>query len=180
MKTWIALLRGINVGGSHLLPMKELSAVFEKAGCRDVKTYVQSGNVVFRSPMSDASRLSAHLLAAVSAGRGFAPSVRVVDPSELKRAVAANPFPKATAEPGTLHLLFLFGTPKPANLESLNGIKAKSESFALRGRVLYLHTPDGLGRSKLGQRLERSIGVEATARNWRTVSALLALAASYE
>lgn len=180
MKTWIALLRGINVGGRHRLPMKQLSSLLQGAGCRDVKTYIQSGNVVFRSPMSDASRLAIRIRVAVSEGCGFEPGVLVLDRRELKKTMAANPFPEATANPKSLHLFFLTERPKSPGLESLNRIKAKSESFALKGKAFYLHTPEGFGTSKLAGRVERDLGVEATARNWRTVSAILELAASYE
>ncbi len=176
MKTWIALLRGINVGGSHLLPMKQLAALLAKAGCRDVKTYIQSGNAVFRSPMSDASRMAARVQAAVLASHGFEPRVLVLDLNELQRAAAANPFPEAVSSPRSLHLFFLAERPKNPDLESLERVKARSESFALKGRIFYLHTPEGFGTSKLVQRVERDLGVEATARNWSTVSAVLELA----
>jgi uncharacterized protein (DUF1697 family) len=176
MKTWIALFRGINVGGNKLLPMKQLAALLEKAGCRGVKTYIQSGNVVFRSPMSDASRMAARLRAAVMAGRGFEPTVVVLNRSELQRAIAANPFPQADSNPKSLHLFFLADRPRSPDLESMNAIKAKSEAFALKGRIFYLYTPEGFGTSKLAARVEQCLGVEVTARNWRTVSAVRDLA----
>lgn len=176
MKTWIALFRGINVGGNTLLPMKQLTALLEKAGCRDIKTYIQSGNVVFRSPMSDASRMASRIRAAVSADRGFEPRVLVLDRIELQTAMDANPFRDAIAEPKSLHLFFLAEAPKNPDIEALSGIKSKSEAFALKGRIFYLHTPEGFGTSKLAQRAERYLGVEATARNWRTVSAVFDLA----
>lgn len=176
MNTWIALFRGINVGGNKLLPMKQLAALLEKAGCRDVKTYIQSGNVVFRSPMTDAARMATRILSAVSAARGFEPRVLVLDRTELQRAMEANPFRGATADPKSVHLFFLAERPKDPDIESLNAIKSESEAFALKGRIFYLHTPEGFGTSKLAERAERCLGVEATARNWRTVSAVFDLA----
>ena len=180
MNTWIALFRGINVGGNKLLPMKQLAALLEKARCRDVKTYIQSGNVAFRSPMTDAARMATRIQNAVSAARGFEPRVLVLDRTELQRAMEANPFRDAIADPKSLHLFFLAELPKNPDIESLNGIKAKSESFALKGRIFYLHTPERFGTSKLAERAERYLGVDATARNWRTVSAVFDLAKSLD
>lgn len=179
MKTWIAFFRGINVVGSNLLPMKQLAALVEAAGARDVKTYIQSGNVVFRHSMGDAARVAVRLRQAVAKARGFEPRVLVLTVDELERAVASNPFTDATAEPRSLHLFFLDGAPESPDLEALDAIKAKSESFALRGQIFYLHTPDGFGVSKLAQRVERLLGVGATARNWRTVTTVLELARSH-
>jgi len=176
LNTCIALFRGINVGGSHLLPMKELKAVFEKCGCADVQTYIQSGNVIFRSRVSDAARLEKQLTAAVSSSHGFEPRVLVLSRGELESAAAGNPFPEADENPKSLHLFFLAERPKKPDLKSLEALKAKTERFALKGKVFYLHTPDGFGASKLAQRAERFLGVEATARNWRTVTTLLEMA----
>jgi uncharacterized protein (DUF1697 family) len=177
LQTYIALLRGINVGGRHALPMNELKAVLEEHGCVDVRTYIQSGNVVLRSAIPDAARLAARLTAAVSASHGFEPAVLVLTPREVSRAVAGNPFPEAVANPRSLHLFFLAAAPKQPDLKSVEAIKARSERFELKGRIFYLYTPDGFGTSRLAGRAERLLGVEATARNWRTVTTLLDMAA---
>jgi uncharacterized protein (DUF1697 family) len=175
MKTYIALLRGINVGGSHVLPMKELKVVLENDGCVDVQTYIQSGNVIFRSAMSDAARLAKRITAAVSRSHGFEPRVLVLTRGEIESAATGNPFPEAVENPKSLHLFFLTEIPKKPDLKSCEALKAKSERFELKGRILYLHTPDGFGRSQLAKRAERLLGVEATARNWRTVTTLRAM-----
>jgi uncharacterized protein (DUF1697 family) len=176
MQTYVALLRGINVGGSHMLPMKDLKLLFEQNGCVDVQTYIQSGNVVFRCAISDTGRLAKQVAAAVSTGRGFEPRVLVLTRSELARAAANNPFPEAEGNPKSVHLFFLADLAKNADLKSMEALRARTERFALKGKVLYLHTPDGFGTSKLAARAERFIGVEATARNWRTVTTLLQMA----
>jgi uncharacterized protein (DUF1697 family) len=176
MKTYVALFRGVNVGGSHVLPMRALTSLLEKHGCADVRTYIQSGNVVFRSAVSDADRLAAALMTAVSRGHGFRPRVLVLTRSELERAAASNPFPEADEAPKTVHVFFLAERPKKPDLEALESVRVQSERFALEGKVFYLHTPDGFGTSKLAGRVERFLGVEATARNWRTVKALLEMA----
>ena len=176
MNTYIALFRGINVGGSNLLPMKELRPVLEKHGCLDVQTYIQSGNVIFRSALSDAVRLEKRLTSAVSKSHGFEPRVLVLTRTELESAAAGNPFPEADENPKSLHLYFLAERPAKPDLKSLEALKAKTERFELKGRIVYLHTPGGFGTSKLAARAEKLLGVAATARNWRTVTTLLEMA----
>jgi uncharacterized protein (DUF1697 family) len=173
---YIALLRGINVGGSHLLPMKDLKLLFEQHGCADVQTHIQSGNVVFRSTDANAGHLARRVTAAVAKARGFEPRLLLLTRRELERATAANPFPEAADNPASVHLFFLAEPARDADLKTMNALKAPTERFALKGRVLYLHTPEGFGSSKLAARAERLLGVEATARNWRTVTTLLELA----
>lgn len=172
---YIALIRGINVGGSHLLPMKDLKLLFEQHGCAEVQTYIQSGNVVFRSTDANAGQLARRMTAAVAKARGFEPRVLLLTRRELERAAAGNPFPEADDNPASVHLFFLVEPAKGADVKSMNALKTATERFALKGRVLYLHTPDGVGRSKLAARVGRLLGVDATARNWRTVTTLLEL-----
>jgi uncharacterized protein (DUF1697 family) len=176
MKTYVALFRGINVGGNNRLPMKHLTLLLEKHACADVRTYIQSGNVVFRSTASNTSRLATQLTAAVSRSHGFAPHVIVLTAGELASAAAGNPYHEAHDNPASVHLFFLAERPPKPDLKSLEALKAAGERFALKGRTFYLHTPDGFGRSKLASRAERLLGVEATARNWRTVTTLLEMA----
>jgi uncharacterized protein (DUF1697 family) len=176
MKTYIALFRGINVGGNNLLPMKELKRLLEDNGCVDVQTYIQSGNAVFRSAARDVARLAAQVAGAVSRRYGFEPRVLVLDRGALEKTAARNPFPEAREHPTSVHVFFLEGRPTTPDLKGLEALKAKSERFALDGKVLYLHTPDGFGTSRLAARAERLLGVPATARNWRTVTTLIAMA----
>ena len=175
VKTYIGLFRGINVVGRRIVPMKNLRLALEEAGCGDVRTYIQSGNVVFRSAC-DAAHLSTQLAAAVSRSHGFEPRVLVRTPAELERAAAGNPFLEADDDPKSLHLFFLDTPAKRPDLRSLEALKTHTERFVLKGRIFYLHTPDGFGTSKLARRVERLLGVDATARNWRTVKTLIAMA----
>ena len=93
-----------------------------------------------------------------------------------EKAAAANPFPQAAGNPASLHLFFLDAAPKNPDVKSLEALRTGSEAFALKGRVFYLYAPDGIGRSKLAERAGRFLGVDsATARNWRTVTTLLAM-----
>lgn len=176
MKTYIALLRGINVGGKNSLPMKELVAALEGIGARQVKTYVQSGNAVFQSAAADGARLARKLAAVIERERGFEPHVFIFERSVLDDAIAHNPFPAAEADPVSLHLGILAAVPPQPNLAQLESLKKPSENFRLLGSLFYLHAPEGIGRSKLAASSEKLLGVAMTDRNWRTVCKLRELA----
>jgi uncharacterized protein (DUF1697 family) len=176
MKTYIALFRGINVGGSNILPMTALIAILESLGCQNVTTYIQSGNSVFRHEENSVSLLTRKIAAAVHESHGFEPHVILLTADKLKRAMASNPFPDAETEPSKLHLTFLAAVPDNPDLDSLEKVRAESERFVLKGDVAYLHAPDGIGRSKLAARMERTLGVAGTGRNWRSVCRILEMA----
>jgi uncharacterized protein (DUF1697 family) len=176
MTTCIALFRGINVTGRHMVPMTSLKACLEKCGCTDVRTYIQSGNAVFQSGLRDTALIARNLSAAVAKAHGFEPRVIVLTRPQLERAVARNPFAEADADPKSVHAFFLAERPKKPDAKALDAVKAPSERFALDGSVFYLHTPEGFGISKLAARAERLLGVDATARNWRTVRTLVEMA----
>lgn len=175
-KTHVVLLRGINVGGRNRLAMKELVAALEGLACRDVKTYIQSGNVVLRSTERSAARLAERIGAEIGRRHGFEPQVLVLESTTVERAVDSNPFPQAESAPKSLHLGFLASVPETPDLEKLESLRADSERFELIGAVFYLHAPDGVGRSKLMSASEKLLGVPMTARNWRTVCKVLELA----
>ena len=177
MATWIVLFRGINVGGHRPLPMKSLAASLGRAGFLNVRTYVQSGNVVLESPAGTAPSIARRIRALVLSGHGFEPGLVVLSRRELATTVRENPFPAAAATPTSLHVFFLAGVPRAPDLAALKRLRRGSEAFALRGKRLYVQAPDGLGGSRLGAGAERHVGVEATARNWRTVQALADLSA---
>jgi uncharacterized protein (DUF1697 family) len=174
MATWIALLRGVG-GGIRPLPMRELAAALEGIGLKDVRTYIQSGNVVFSSAKS-AARLAGEIERCIEKKFGFQSKTFVLSVPELQRAAKGNPFPKADDEPTTLHLFFLAQPAKAAQLDAMNELKAKSEQFVLENQVFYFYAPQGFGTSKLAARVERLLGVDTTARNWRTVGKLLEIA----
>ena len=171
MKTYVVLLRGINVGGKNVLPMKELVGLLEDTGCRNVRTYIQSGNVVLQADSTSAS-LAERITATIERSRGFAPRVIVLGFEDLKRAIANNPFPEAESDPKALHFGFLDSVPSHPDLEKLEAIRADTERFRLIDKVFYLHAPDGVGRSKLAAGCEKLLGVAMTDRNWRTVDTL--------
>lgn len=176
MRTWVALFRGINVGGKNVLPMKDLVATLQNVGARDVETYIQSGNAVFQNEEADASLLSGRIGAAIEEDHGFKPQVLLLRLEEVERAVRSNPFPEAEPEPKTLYVYFLASPPDRPDLGALEGAKGDRERFVLDNRVFYLHAPDGVGRSRLAANAEKLLGVPATARNWRTVLRVMAMA----
>lgn len=174
MNTYIALLRGINVGGKNSLPMKELVSILETQGFEDIRTYIQSGNVVFRSKRKCSRGTATKITMAIEDNFGFGPDVLLLEAAELRRAAKENPF---KAEDGkTLHFFFLAAVPGEPDLAKLESLKAQSERYKLDGPVLYLHAPDGIARSKLVANMERALGEAATGRNWNTVSKLLEMA----
>lgn len=180
MNTYVVLLRGINVGGRNTLPMKELVAVLEDLGCRNVRTYIQSGNVVLQSKNKSPSDLSQKISLGVKTRRGFEPYVLLLHLEDLKQAIAANPFPEAETDPRGLHFGFLDSVPSKPDLSKLKALKSGSERFQLINRVFYLHAPDGIGRSKLAASSEKLLGVSMTARNWRTVCKIRDMAEEFD
>lgn len=176
MSTWVALFRGINVGGKNTLPMVELRAELEKLALEDVGTYIQSGNVVFRSGTRSTAKLQETITSAVEESHGFQAPVLVLSAKELEAAVRKNPFPKVTGAK-FLHFLFLFEKPRHPDLDALADLATSSEEFRLVDCVFYLHAPDGIGRSRLAAQVEKHLGVEVTARNLRTVRKLAEMAA---
>lgn len=178
METWIVLLRGINVGGNNKLPMKSLVTMLEAVGLSDVKTYIQSGNVVLRCSTARAAKLGAEIAAAIKKEFGFEPSVLIINAKDLVKAKKANPYPEAAVEMEgrTLHFIFLASVPKSIDKDRLEAVRRPSEQWQLKGSVFYLHTPEGFGDSKLATQVEKILGVTTTARNLRTVNALLELA----
>ncbi len=160
--------------------MKELVTELESLGLCDVKTYIQSGNAIFRSGETAASVLADRIANAIQSSHGFQPRVMVLSLEEFRAAAAANPFPTGDAQSKTVHLYFLAEPSTNPDLAGMDAVKADGEEYVLATRVLYLHAPDGVGKSKLAGRVERLLGVQATARNWRSVKKILEIASRCE
>ena len=177
MKTWIALLKAVNMVGKHKVPMKGLVALLEGLNARDVKTYRGSGNAVFRHRGTNTARLAGRISAAIGKEYGFEPVVMLVEPEKLERIIADNPFPEAESEPGALVVGFLTGVPEQPDFEALEEVRRKSERFALHGDVFYFFAPEGFHLSKLGPWLKRSFGdVDGTGRTWSSVVKVMDMA----
>lgn len=165
----VILLRGINVGGNRKVPMARLRAVLEGAGAADVRTYIQSGNVVLDHD-GDAVSTTARYEAAIAEAFGFEVPLVHRSADEWAAMVDANPYPHAVAEPSTLHVLFLADPPARGRIDALDLGRFAPEEATPVGRDLFLHLPGGMGRSKLAPALnDRALGTRTTARNWNTV-----------
>lgn len=176
MNHWIVLFRGINVGGKNIVTMKQLKEMLFGLGCQNVETYIQSGNVVLQHSESNPRVLSKKIANEVRVGFGFQPHILVLTLAQLQRAAENNPFPGAQADPKTLHLYFLAAPAENITFDIMEQIKKDNEAFKLIEQVFYLHAPDGIGRSKLAEKVEKLLAVPTTARNWNTVNKLLTLA----
>ncbi|MFE2184013.1 DUF1697 domain-containing protein [Streptomyces sp. NPDC059455] len=178
MASQIALLRGINVGGNRKFPMARQRELMAELGFEDVTVHLQTGNIVFADPGAPPGQTARTLEDHFAAGLGFPVDVMVRTRDELAAAVEANPYPEAVAEPKTLHVVFLAGVPADtAALDALDPAGYAPDAFRLIGREIFLHCPDGVGRSKLAAKITNArLGVPATARNWNTVTKLLTLA----
>jgi uncharacterized protein (DUF1697 family) len=169
----VALLRGINVGGKNLIPMVELTALFETAGARELRTYIQSGNVVFAASAADAPRIAERVRLAIARQRGFETPVVLRSAADWRAALEHNPFLAEGADPRSLHVAFLADEPSRARAAALDPRRSPGDRFQLLGRELYLHLPNGVARSKLTNAwIDRSLSTTSTLRNWRTVEAL--------
>lgn len=167
----VALLRGINVGGKNLLPMKTLAELFVAAGCMEVKTYIQSGNVVFHS--RNAKRAAATVREQIAARLGLKVPVVVRSAAEMNKAIRANPFLGRGLDEAWLHVMFLDDEPSAAQVADLDEARSPGDEFAVVGREIYLHLPNGAARTKLTNAyFDTRLKTVGTQRNWRTVLTL--------
>jgi uncharacterized protein (DUF1697 family) len=174
--TYVAMLRGINVGGRNKIKMPDLQALFVGLGHADVITYVQSGNVVFTSPAKSAAALASAIEKQIA--RDLAIDVVAVlrTKAELAKVIAGNPFVRTRADLAKLHVTFLKQLPGAALVRALDGHRAEPDEFRVLGREIYLHCPAGYGKTKLNNTFwERRLKIAATTRNWNTVTKLFEL-----
>ncbi|HMN98548.1 MAG TPA: DUF1697 domain-containing protein [Miltoncostaeaceae bacterium] len=170
MPRYVALLRGVNVGGSGRMAMADLRACVEGDGFEDVTTHIQTGNVLFRTPMRSAEKVAAALETGVEAGMGFRTAVMVRTAAQLTAVLDERPFPDA--DPEHLHIAFLRQTPAAARVRALSAPDGPDE-LAVVGREVHLHHPAGMGRSTLtGASIEKALGVPATARKRAVVESI--------
>ena len=167
----VALLRGINVGGKNILPMKALTEIFRQAGAEDIQTYIQSGNVVFRAAYPD--KVATKVREQIAVGFNLKVPVVIRSAAELAITVAANPFLQAGIDPTWLHVLFLADQPSAEQIAKLDPNRSSPDEFALIGRDLYLHLPNGAAKTKLtAVYFDSTLKTTGTQRNWRTVLTL--------
>jgi uncharacterized protein (DUF1697 family) len=175
MKAYVALLRGINLGARNKVSMADLRALFAALGAVDVATYVQSGNVLFSSTDS-AGKLTEAIEKRIRSDLGIEVAVLLRTQPQLAKVLARNPFADDVSDPTKLHVTFLADKPDPARVRKLDPALAEPDEFRVSGQEVYLHTPNGYGRSKLSNaHFEKQLDVRATTRNWRTVTKLAEL-----
>jgi uncharacterized protein (DUF1697 family) len=166
----VALLRGVNVGGKNKLPMKDLARIFADAGCSDVQTFIQSGNVIFTAPPAVLKNLSGTVKAAIETRFGYRIPVILRSHLQLARAIEINPFLRAGKPEKTLHLCFLADTPSEEAVKDLDPERSPGDLFHVSGQEVYLHLPKGAGNSKLTNAwLDAKLSTVSTVRNWNTV-----------
>lgn len=173
-ESYVALLRGINVGGKHKLPMKEVAQIFSDCECADVRTYIQSGNVVFTASRTAANSLPMLVAKKLEEDFGFVVPVILRTRDEMARVVRCNPFMKAGAQQTALHVYFLAALPSANAVKSLDPNRSAPDEFRVVGREIYLQAPHGMGRTKLTSTyFDSRLSTVCTARNWATVNTLL-------
>ncbi len=171
MRAYVALLRGVNVAGHARVSMEELRKCFESQGLEKVRTYIQSGNVVFEHKIANVSGLVEKIENGIKAVFGLDVRVIIRTRAEMSRVIENTPF--RAEEHDKAHLTFLSAEPKDVSTRELEAVKDKAEKFLVSGREVYLYCPNGYGRSKLSNSFfERKLKVSATTRNWRTVNVL--------
>lgn len=173
----VALLRGINVGGKNSLPMRALRELLGEIGCHDISTYIQSGNVVFKSNESVAA-LSKRLPGLIEKRFGFEPFVLILTGDVLTEIAAANPYSDDDIEPKFVHVNFLARKSKEPDVDGLRERQSTTEHFTLTDHALYLRAPEGIGRSRFAADAEKLLGVPTTGRNWKTVCKLVEMVAA--
>ena len=173
---WVALLRGINVGGKNLLPMTDLAGLFEEAGCAGVRTYIQSGNVLFTASRARAEKLPGLIASGIADRFGYQVPVLLRTAAELGETIRRNPFLEAGAAENWLHVLFLANQPDAGRVATLDAFRSPPDAFAVVGREIYLQCPNGVGNTKLTNAyFDSRLAAVSTERNWRTVRKLFEL-----
>jgi len=182
MPVYIAMLRGVNVAGHHLIKMETLRKSLEGLGFEQVQTYLQSGNAVFKSSKRSAIEVSKMIEEMIARDFGFPAPVISKTADEMGEVILGNPFLREKGiDESKLHVTFLDAVPAPAALKKVEALKASPDHYHHAGREIYLYCPAGYGNSKLSNNvLERLLGVCPTTRNWNTVNHLHQMAASYK
>lgn len=178
MNTYISILRGINVSSQKKIIMTDLVKLYEDLGFKDVSTYIQSGNVIFKTPHKTTdSKLAKLIESKISEKYGFEVPVIIRTADALKRIIDKNPYVNEPED--SLYITFLSGTPNANNLEKLNDVSFLPDVFEISDKEIYLSVAS-YGNTKLSNNFfENKLKVTATTRNWNTVNKLLAMAIAY-
>ncbi len=178
MKTYISILRGINVGGHKKILMEDLKKLYESLGFKNVQTYIQSGNVIFGCSDTNILVLVSKIEQEIKKIFAFDVSVLIRTKNEFQKLIDHNPFPKK--DPSKLYVTFLSNTPSQSHIKEINILKDKSEEFVMDDKAIYLFLPNGYGRTKLTNNFfEKILNTSATTRNWNTINELLKIIKKY-
>ena len=181
MAVLISMLRGVNLGPHNRIKMDALKCLYESLGLEDPRSYVQSGNVIFRTNEKNLAKMAEKIQNGIEKKFGCRPDVLLRTPGEMKKVIAENPFAGRNLEPGKILVSFLSGVPGGDAQATLANLRKYPEEVHLKGRELYIYFPNGAGRSKLPwSQLERLFKVTGTARNWNSVAAMLQIAEEME
>jgi len=174
--TYVALLRGINLLGHRRISMPALEAIFTSSGAKNVRSYIQSGNIVFSAPAGSLKKIAAHVLQEVNGSHGFQCIFTARSSAEMAAILAANPFLSRTEDGAKLHVAFLADTPAPDRIAIVDGSfreRSPGDDLKIIGREVYLHLPNGMAGSKLrNDYLDSRLKTMSTTRNWNTVKKL--------
>jgi uncharacterized protein (DUF1697 family) len=178
MSTFISMLRGINVGLQKRLRMETLRCIYEELGFTSVRTYLQSGNIIFECAEQDQQKLNKRIEAHIELTCGYSVQVFIRQVDELQHILAGNPFINIRNEdPGKLHVTFLYQSPSETMLSKLTTPDRTTDEFAPGEMAFYLYCPNGYGKTKLSNNyFERKLCMPVTTRNWNTVNALYKMA----
>jgi uncharacterized protein (DUF1697 family) len=172
---YVALLRGINLGTHNRVSMPDLRALFASLGAEDIATHVQSGNVIFKSA-DGPGKLTETIEKRIRRDLGISVTVLLRTRPQLAKVLAGNPYAKSGKASTKLHVTFLAAKPDVARVRELDPERAEPDEFRVVGQEIYLHCPNGYGRSKLTNAyFEKQLGIAATTRNWKTVTKLAEL-----
>jgi uncharacterized protein (DUF1697 family) len=179
MKTYISILRGINVSGQRLIKMKALQELYAGMGFANVRTYIQSGNVIFETKPTEPAKLAASISSAILKVFGFEVPVIVLDREALTAVSGSNNFILcANREIDKLHVTFLATEPEPSLKQVILSSEYLPDEFYIENKAVYLYCPNGYGNTKLNNNFfEKKLRVQATTRNWKTVLELVKLSA---
>ena len=182
MPVLISMLRGVNVGPHNRIKMEDLRAVYRRLGFEDPQTYVQSGNVIFRTKEKDLHQIPIRIQDAIEKKFKFRPEVIVRTANDLRKVIAATPFADRPAlEPGKILVTFLSEAPAREAHGAFERFRDYPEEVHLKGAELYIYFPNGAGKSKLPwSSVEKLLKVTGTARNWNSVTKMLSIAEEME
>jgi len=170
MQSYICLLRGINVGGNRIIKMADLRELLKEEGFEQVKTYIQSGNIVFQSPVADPNALADRVAGAIQRQFGFDVPTVVISPDSLEAVVRQNPFLEPDVDIKALHVTFLQNQPDEAQVKSLATLDFAPDKMVVSSNHVYLFCPGPYHKTKLSNAFfEKELGTSATTRNWKTV-----------